>query len=463
MPDLLKTRVPESSRPDTPRPLCSVIARFHVSPARSASSMRKTRKSPGRRYSRLVLEFLEDRTTPATLPPGFSETAVATGLSNATAMEFAPNGDLWVLEQTGALKRFRPGSTTADLIANIANLGLDSQGERGLLGSAFDPNYNSDKWVYLYYPSTSDGTHNRLRPFTVDDSNPSDYSSVDTPGNPAVYDEVQILNLDPLSGATNHNGGAIHFGPDGKLYVGVGENANGGNSQSLANRLGKILRINADGSIPADNPTSFAGITGSPTGANRAIWAVGLRNPFTFAFQPGTGQVSIPHVGQSSWEEIDVGAPGRNYGWPTTEGDFNQSSFPNFTRPLYTYSHGSGAFQGFAIAGGAFYNPSTNQFPADYAGDYFFGDYVNNWINIINSDGTGVRQFATGAPAVVDLRVTADGSLYYLARGAGQVFRVNYSVNQAPVITQQPQSTTATTGADATFTVVATGTPTPTY
>ena len=103
-------------------------------------------------------------------------------------------------------------------------------------------------------------------------------------------------------GATNHNGGAIHFGPDGKLYVAVGENANGANAQTLDNLLGKILRINADGSIPTDNP-----FFSTATGDNRAIWALGLRNPFTFAFQPGTGRMFINDVGQSTWEEINDG------------------------------------------------------------------------------------------------------------------------------------------------------------
>src|SRR5207249_1987602 len=97
--------------------------------------------------------------------------------------------------------------------------------------------------------------------------------------------EVVLLDLDNLSStATNHNGGAIHFGLDGKLYIGVGENATGTNSQTLANLLGKMLRINADGSIPTDNP-----FYATATGNNRAIWAIGLRNPFTFAVQPGTG------------------------------------------------------------------------------------------------------------------------------------------------------------------------------
>src|SRR5256885_5691095 len=96
------------------------------------------------------------------------------------------------------------------------------------------------------------------------------------------------------SSATNHNGGAIHFGPDGKLYVAVGENANAANSQTLSNRLGKVLRINADGSIPNDNP--FFNVA---TGLNRSIWALGLRNPFTFAFQPGTSRMFINDVGET--------------------------------------------------------------------------------------------------------------------------------------------------------------------
>jgi glucose/arabinose dehydrogenase len=419
---------------------------------------RPTRTASGSRRATLGVEQLEDRTTPATLPPGFTETVAAAGLSGPTAMEFAPNGDLWVLEQGGALKRFRPGNTTADLVANIGNLGLRSEGERGLLGIAFDPNYASNKFIYLYYTSSNaPNPHNRVSRFTVDDSNPADYSLVDTPGDPAVYDEHVILDLDPLSSATNHNGGAIHFGPDGKLYVAVGDNADGSHSQTLSTRFGKILRINADGTIPSDNPTSLAGIAGTPTGANQAIWAAGLRNPFTFTFQPGTGVMFINDVGQSSWEEIDVGLAGRNFGWDVTEGAFDHTAFPNFTEPRYTYSHGSGTFQGDAITGGAFYNPATMQFPAGYAGDYFFADFVNGWIHVMNSDGTGVRPFATNIGGPVDLLVGGDGSLYYLAHNDGEVFRVRFTGTGAPAVTQQPQDASVGEGGTVTFTVAAKG------
>jgi glucose/arabinose dehydrogenase len=409
--------------------------------------------------TRLGVERLDDRITPATLPAGFTETAVAAGLSNATAMEVAPNGDLWVLEQGGGVKRFRPGSTAADLVGNLSAVGLRSEGERGVLGIAFDPNYATNKWVYIYYTSSdAPNPHNRVSRFTVSDATAADYSFVDTDAGVAGPDETVILDLDLLSAATNHNGGAIHFGPDGKLYIAVGDNAAGANAQSLANRHGKVLRINADGTIPADNPTAFAGIAGTTTGANRAIWAVGLRNPYTFAFRPGTGEMFINDVGQGTWEEVNRGGAGLNYGWPTTEGAFNSTTYPSFTQPVYAYSHGSGTFQGYAITGGAFYNPATSQFPARYQGDYFFADYVNSWINVLDTATGTVERFASSAPATVDLRVAADGSLLYLARGSNQVFRVSYTASSAPAVTQQPANATVTEGGNATFTVAASGT-----
>lgn len=132
------------------------------------------------------------------------------------------------------------------------------------------------------------------------------------PGVAVPGSEVVLLELNNLS-ATNHNGGALHFGRDGKLYAAVGENAVTSNAQTLNNLLGKILRINKDGSIPADNP-----FYDSTTGDNRSIWALGLRNPFTFAVHPNSGRIFINDVGQSSWEEINEGVAGANYGCPQT-------------------------------------------------------------------------------------------------------------------------------------------------
>ncbi len=169
--------------------------------------------------------------------------------------------------------------------------------------------------------------------------------------------ETVLVDLPPLSSATNHNGGALRFGPDGKLYVGVGENANAALAQDLSSPLGKMLRFNDDGSIPSDNP-----FFDTQAGLAQAVWAYGLRNPFTFAFEPGTGRMHINDVGQGQWEEIDLGARGANYGWPLSEGP--DGVVPGITAPLFAYAHeaaatpgsGPGGFViGFAVAGGAFY------------------------------------------------------------------------------------------------------------
>ena len=408
------------------------------------------------KWRRPRLESLEGRAMMATLPAGFAESTIASGIANATAMEIAPDGRVWVLEQGGKVDVFHPGSTVGFAALTIPASAINTQGERGLLGIAFDPAYDAvapgADYVYLYYTATAaPNPHNRVVRYAVNNSDPD---------RPTLSGGSVVVDLDPLSAATNYNGGAIHFGPDGKLYVAVGENNTPSNAQSLNNRLGKILRYNADGTIPADNPTGFAGISGTTAGANRAIWAVGLRNPYTFTFQPGTGTMHINDVGQNSFEEIDIGAAGANYGWPITEGNFDPAAYPAFTRPYYAYAHGTGVTQGFAITGGAFYNPAASapaRFPSSYEGDYFFADFSNGWIDVIDAGTKAVTQFASGVASPVDLRVAADGSLLYLSRGAGIVSRIVPPTGLPPAITGQPQPRSVAEGRPATFSVVTTG------
>ncbi len=340
----------------------------------------------------------------ATLPTGFTETQFGSNVASPTAMAFAPDGRLFVCQQTGQLRVIKNGAL---LSTPFVSLSVDSSGERGLLGIAFDPNFSSNQFVYVYYTTNVAPIHNRISRFTAS-------------GDVAVAgSETVLADLDNLSSATNHNGGAIHFGPDGKLYVGVGENANSSNSQTLANRLGKILRYNSDGSIPANNP-----FVNTATGANQAIWALGLRNPFTFGFQPGTGRMFINDVGQSTWEEINDGIAGSNYGWPNCEGVCTPAN-ANFRDPLFQYGHGSTSTTGCAIVGGAFYNPPLNQFPASYFGKYFFGDLCSGWIRLFDPSTGTASDFAAGVSTLVDLQIGPDGCLYYLAQGnGGQVFRV---------------------------------------
>jgi len=165
----------------------------------------------------------------ATLPAGFTETLIASGLRQPTAMAFAPDGRLFVCEQGGRLRVIKDGVL---LPTPFVTLTVSSVGERGLLGVAFDPNFATNKFVYVYFTATTPTVHNRISRFVAD-------GDVAVPGS-----ETIIFELDNLSSATNHNGGALQFGPDGKLYAGVGDNANGANAQPLDTVPGKMLRIN---------------------------------------------------------------------------------------------------------------------------------------------------------------------------------------------------------------------------
>ena len=345
------------------------------------------------------------------LPPDFTQELVDDGLTNPTAMAFAPDGRLFVAEQAGSLRVIKDGTL---LPTPFVTLPVDSRGERGLLGVTFDPDFATNQFVYVYYTTSTTPIHNRVSRFTAS-------------GDVALAgSETPILELESLSGATNHNGGAIHFGPDGMLYVAVGENGNMSHSQTLGNRLGKMLRIEPDGDIPADNPFYT-----TAAGDNRSIWALGLRNPYTFSFQPGSGRMFINDVGSVTWEEINDGRAGGNYGWPTEEGP---GPDPELIDPIFYFGHGTGPTTGCAITGGSFYNPQSAQFPSEYVGDYFFADFCSGWIRRLDP-ATGVAaDFASGISNPVDLAVGSDGSLYYLARGAGAVYRIYYAPPTAVVV-----------------------------
>jgi hypothetical protein len=310
-----------------------------------------------------------------------------------------------------------------------------------MFGIAFDPNFATNKYVYVYYTTSTAPIHNRVSRFTAN----GDVA--------AANSETIIFELDEQESSANHNAGALHFGPDGKLYISVGDNSISTNPQSLNNLRGKILRINPDGSIPSDNPFYT-----TATGKNRAIWARGLRNPYTMAFQPGTGRFYINDVGLTAREEIDEGVKGGNYGWPTCEGPCNPSN-PSFKDPIHSYTHASGC----SISGGAFYNPPTVQFPSSYVGKYFFADWCGGWINVLDPANGQVTPFLTGGSKLVDVRVAPDGSLYYLSHGNGEVYKIRYTQNQAPSIVQQPASKTVAIGQTATFSVSASGTQPLTY
>ncbi len=335
------------------------------------------------------------------VPAGFTRNeSWITGLSDATAFAQAPDGRLLVAQQGGALRVVRNGVL---LGAPMLSVTVDADGERGLLGVALHPSFASNGYVYVYYTSTEGSTHNRVSRFTA---------SGDT-----ASGELKMIELPTLSSATNHNGGAMHFGIDGKLYVAVGDNANTATSQNLASVFGKMLRFNDDGSPVSDNP-----FYATQTGLARAVWAYGLRNPFTFAVHPVTGRIHINDVGAATWEEINLGAIGANYGWPASEGPERVTD--GVTGPLFSYGHGpaspegsgtGGFFTGLAIVGGTFY-PDTGPFPVGYRNSYYFADNASAFIARYDWVNNASYAFATVYDSPVDLLAGADGALYVLTR-----------------------------------------------
>ncbi|HEY0714453.1 MAG TPA: PQQ-dependent sugar dehydrogenase, partial [Polyangia bacterium] len=179
---------------------------------------------------------IETHSAAVTVPSGLVDESYATGIDSPTQMEFAPDGRLFVSEQRGRLRVVKNGATLATPFVSLA---VDSEGERGLLGIAFDPAFASNGFVYVYYTTTAGFRHNRLSRFTAN-------GDVAVPGS-----EVVLVDFDPLTSASNHNGGAVHVGGDGKLYVAVGDNATSSNAQTLSNRHGKMHRYNLDGTIPS--------------------------------------------------------------------------------------------------------------------------------------------------------------------------------------------------------------------
>ena len=321
---------------------------------------------------------------PIRLPPGFVVRTLVTGLTACTAMEVLPNGDVLVAEQTGTLRLIAGDRLVPQ---PVATLPVDSAWERGLIGVTVAPDFPQQRWIYVCYVAREPHPHHRISRLAVD-------------GPPWVATSEQVLfegdDQRLLGGKVpaGHQGGAIHFGLDGKLYVAIGDQTAEAPAQRLNTLQGKILRLNPDGSFPEDNP-----FVQKATGKYRAIWALGLRNPFTFAVHPTTGELWINDVG-GQYEEINRGVAGGNYGWPVVEHGPNHPH--PFISPVHTYPQAS-------IAGGDFC-PKTLAWSDEWRGKYFFGDFVHGWIRALDPDQpTDVRTFGEGFHRPVDLRFDRRG------------------------------------------------------
>jgi glucose/arabinose dehydrogenase len=355
-------------------------------------------------------------------------TRVATGLSQAVFSTAAPGDSqrLFVVEQTGVIK-------VVDLVSGqvlatpFLTVPVDSNGERGLLGMAFDPDYANNGFFYIYRTVPGAIAHNEIERYHVSaNANVADAASA-----------TSILNIGNLSAATNHNGGWIGFGPDGDLYAAVGENANSANAQSASNLLGKILRIDVHtDAFPADPAKNYAipadNMFAASAGADE-IFALGLRNPFRDSFDRATGDFYIADVGQSAWEEIDIGQGGANYGWPLFEGPAGSGTIGagTLTAPIFSYDHSVGQ----AIIGGYVYRGQSE----GLQGQYFFADEVSSKVFTLGFNGSSwvttdrTAQIHTDAGAIVtptSFGEDALGNLYIVGYG-GDVFRLTPDVVSA--------------------------------
>lgn len=358
---------------------------------------------------------------PTPLPADFSLTLqeVASGL-NSPVYVTSPPGDarLFIVEQPGRIRIVANGQLLTTPFLDIVSR-VGSGGERGMLSVAFHPQYASNGFFYVYFTGT-DGAI-RVERFTVSAN-----------ANQANAASAKVILAVPHPRG-NHNGGLAMFGPDGMLYLGLGDGGGGGdpdlNGQNINSVLGKILRIDVNSGepygIPSGNP--FA----TRTDARREIWAYGLRNPWRFAFDQSTGGLYVADVGQNALEEINVVAAARpqvNYGWNITEGSscYNASTCnkQGIELPMLEYGHTGNQC---SVTGGFVYRGSAMP---ELAGVYFYADYCAGWIKsfTFNGSASDQRDWNLGAIGNItsfgedssrELYITSsNGRVYKLVRGA---------------------------------------------
>ncbi|GAA1499556.1 PQQ-dependent sugar dehydrogenase [Streptomyces synnematoformans] len=345
-------------------------------------------------------------------PAGTAEAAVelttVAEARNPSAGTAGPGGTLWIAERAGTV-RVLDGSGLGEPVLDISDE-TTATGERGLLGIAFDPDFQH------FYISFTD----REGTSTVDEFAVAD-GALDPGSRRTVLTQEQPY--------ANHNGGQIAFGPDGMLYIGLGDGGAGGdphdNGQNLGTLLGKLLRIDPAGddpyAIPEDNP--FA----DDARARGEIWAYGLRNPWRFSFDAETGDLWIGDVGQNRVEEIDRapgGSPGgENYGWGRMEGSevFDGEEPANHVPPVHEYGRGG---LGCSVTGGFVYRGTALP---ELAGQYLFSDYCDGTVRALqveNGEVTGQTDLGVSGGSVVSFVQGGDNELYVLDLG-GPVQRLD--------------------------------------
>ena len=325
---------------------------------------------------------------------GDERTVVASGLTLPVDFRFLPDGRILVAEKNGPIKVIKADGTV--LPDPLITLSVNTIFERGVSGLAVDPQFADNGHIYVAY--TTSEVKDRLSRFTVI-------------GDTAAPGSEKVLLETPDTVTATHRGGALAFGPDGKLYWGKGDNGTGANAQDLTTIHGKILRLNPDGSTPSDNPVL-------PEGALPQIYAYGLRNPFRMTFTP-TGQLLVGDVGDKKFEELDLVTAGGNYGWPGAEGPCT-SNCAGLIDPIYSYPRGNGS----ALTAVVIHEGTK----------VFIADEVQKWVKLLTCNSTFT---SCGDPKNYDLDA---GSVVALGQGpdtAPGLYRLNYLSGTLLRIAQQ--------------------------
>ncbi len=334
---------------------------------------------------------------------------------------------LFVVEKPGVISVMpnSPGVTLKTTFLDIQDRVDEGGTEEGLLGLAFHPEFPDSPYIYVNY-TAANPNRTVIARFTVSDTNPDRADATS---------EFPVLEVgQPFS---NHNGGQLAFGPDGLLYIGLGDGGSGGdpleNAQNLRVLLGKMLRIdvdtrsgNLDYGIPPDNP-----YVGNPNGYREEIYALGFRNPWRYSFDPVTGWLWLGDVGQGRYEEIDIVEKGKNYGWDNMEGKHCYEPMTGcdtvgLILPIFEYDHTLGRQ---AITGGYVYRGTLN---FDLVGSYIYADYGSGTLYALDYDGSQPAvstELLDTAMFISTFGVGEDNELYLASFSQGKIFRVS------PVIT----------------------------
>jgi glucose/arabinose dehydrogenase len=392
-------------------------------------------------------------------PTDFTDTIIVSGVDFPVGMAFLPDGRLLFTEQiVGTIRLLVNGALQPAPVATIPGVRSALYTEQGLLGIAVDPWWPARPYVYVHY-DRSDSSRIRVARFTATGD--------------LEFTGTGSLSIDPASrrdilgdipdASSIHNGGTLRFGPDGYLYVSIGEDGFACAAQDSVSLRGVILRLDVSGlpfgpgpappkqSItPPDNPFAT-----HPNENARLVWAYGLRNPFRFFIDPVTADLFIGDVGASFWDEIDwlpASAGGTNFGWPLLEGPAPFTTCatqgPPFQAPIYYYDTGSSSAVVGAIPYRAGASAGAYAFPAEYEGDVFFSDYYYGYLRRLKRTGDtwaiapavpgqpSSTMWGSGYLAVADWAVAPDGTLWYVrqhdgsvARSTGMVRRLAYTAS----------------------------------